>query len=130
MVVVVTAVTVTKVGGVLVVDVDALGRARAAAGRNGGVDRRYVELLDAAERLEAAYRSLGAVSALVSQPVSTVDRTRKPLGTSEVARLVGLSPQAVRKAARSGRLSGTLAADGWRFSREDVDAWNARRTTR
>lgn len=117
---------VARVGDVLAVDVARLARARTSAARNGAsVDRRYLDLLDAAERLETAFQALARVP--VSPVVSTVDTGRKPLGSSDVARCVGLSVQAVRKAARTGRLSGTLTGEGWRFTRCAVDDWSSRR---
>jgi excisionase family DNA binding protein len=40
----------------------------------------------------------------------------------ELARLVGIGPETVRRLARSGRLRGAYKIGGqWRFAREDVD---------
>lgn len=122
-----TGSVVGRFGGSLVVDVKSLAQLREAHRNGVTVDRRLLELLSIAERLEAAYQALAPVSNLEPRTVSTVDSFRKPLGASEVARLVGLSRQAVTKAARTGRLIGTRTGDGWRFTRDAVDDWTARR---
>ena len=47
------------------------------------------------------------------------------LTTQEVARLLRVTPETVRRLGRSGRLPGFVLSDksGWRFRRADVDAF-------
>jgi Helix-turn-helix domain len=52
------------------------------------------------------------------------------LEVGDVARWVGVSAQAVRRAARDGRLAGRRAGRVWTFSEADVIAWAATRKER
>ncbi len=47
------------------------------------------------------------------------------LTTQEVARLLRVTPETVRRLGRSGRLRGFVLSDksGWRFRRSDVEAF-------
>lgn len=137
------------VGGAIVVDAEvggrvlalALRRAKADAARNGvPFDRALVALLAVAEQAE---RQLATASRNRTQPAAVsvlagpgfpgggfpqVEGSRLILGSGEVARRAGVSVQAVRKAARMGRLAGQLRCGAWVFSEAAVSRWlNGRR---
>lgn len=50
------------------------------------------------------------------------------LTVAQVADLANVTDQAVRKAARSGRLPGRRVGKSWIFEREDVTVWVGRRS--
>lgn len=136
------------IGGAIVIDVEvggrflavALRRARADATRNGiPFGPELTALLDVAEQAErhlAQQRNHPqppAVSPLPSHgfPVRpSTENEGRDLSTSEVARLARCTEQAVRKAARNGRLRGWLQAGTWTFSETAAHRWIDGRRTR
>jgi excisionase family DNA binding protein len=100
------------------------------ARRNGrAVDPELLLLVSAAESAEAAMqvaRRKPQVAASDHDAASSRTATAH-LTASEVALRLGISSQAVTKAARDGRVAGQRAGRDWNFDPREVEAWAARR---
>lgn len=49
--------------------------------------------------------------------------TKKPIGTTEAAEMLGVLPQTVVRLIRDGEIPGFKVRDVWRVYREDVEAY-------
>ena len=112
----------------------ALRRLARQATRDGlRLDEDLAQVLDACEAAERAHprRPQAAAGTTLAPAGSGPPRSCRSLGVSEVARRVGTSERAVRKAAGRRRLAGRLGPDGrWWFQEGDVQAWQASRRGR
>jgi hypothetical protein len=98
--------------------------------------RRGLAMFDVAEQLAEQRK----VAAPVARPVALLDSPgcdpsasgalRGLLHAAQVARRVGVSEQAVRKAASDGRLVGRRGPRGWEFTDQAVRAWETTRRRR
>lgn len=56
--------------------------------------------------------------------------TKKPIGTTEAAEMLGVLPQTVVRLIRDGEIPGFKVRDVWRVYREDVEAYIQRQMER
>ena len=56
--------------------------------------------------------------------------TKKPIGTTEAAEMLGVLPQTVVRLIRDGEIPGFKVRDVWRMYREDVEAYIQRQMER
>jgi hypothetical protein len=101
-----------------------------AAERNGfAVPSRLVAAMAGLEVVDQGYRDR-AVSATKPQIADlgfAARQSERSLLVADVARRAGVTAQAVRKAARSGRLAGRRDGREWTFTETDAAAWIAAR---
>jgi hypothetical protein len=97
------------------------------------IDQALAQVLAAFDAAERAHpRRLASVPATRLDPTDfAAPSSGQVLAVAEVAQQTGVSGQAVRKAAASGRLVGRLGGDGrWRFTEDAVRAWQKSRRER
>jgi hypothetical protein len=110
----------------------ALRRLAREARRDGGtLDADLTTVLAALEQAEARwptprFRHLSGAGFAPSASTCALPHGGG-VASSEVARRVGITEQAVRKAAREGRLAGRLGPDGWRFTEEAIEQFERAR---
>ena len=56
--------------------------------------------------------------------------TKKPIGTTDAAEMLGVLPQTVVRLIRDGEIPGFKVRDVWRVYREDVEAYIQRQMER
>lgn len=81
------------------------------------------------DRSRPANRGTGPVSTPVTSTSATSEETEVLLTTTEAARYLEMSDGYLRKLARKSAIPAEAGAggNGWRFRRNELDAWNAHR---
>jgi excisionase family DNA binding protein len=79
------------------------------------------------EEIRAAAMSWGSDCGTAVDPVPEPAAGLEYLGTSQVAKLVGVGPRAVVKAIAEGRLPAQLVGNQWRVARVDAEHYKAAR---
>lgn len=128
----------TALAGAVVIDARVAGQlavmlraARREAARNGlALSADLAEVLAVVEQAAEVPAPVPPVVPILAPRGSAVtDSAATPilLGVDEVARLAGVTPRAIRKAALRGRLVGRLVGGRWEFTEQAVTMWRGRR---